>query len=77
MKFGTIYAQSRDRGKMFLTISIRKENQMFGLPLTTCFWLFGYTGLALIGTLIYALSGNYEGKSTEEKYHLDDWYNTF
>ena len=50
---------------------------MFGLPLTTCFWLFGYTGLALIGTLIYALSGNYEGKSTEEKYHLDDWYNTF
>ena len=55
----------------------RKENQMFGLPLTTCFWLFGYTGLALIGTLIYALSGNYEGKSTEEKYHLDDWYNTF
>ena len=50
---------------------------MFGLPWTTSFFIFCYPVILFVATLVYTLSGSYEGKKEEEEYGLDDWYITF
>jgi len=50
---------------------------MFGLPWSTTFFVIFWPLILLVGTLIYMLSGTYEGKKEEEEFNLDDWYKTF
>ena len=50
---------------------------MFGLPISTFILTFVWPILAMVGSLIYAITGNYEGKKMEEKYGEENWYNTF
>ena len=55
----------------------KEKNNMFGLPISTFLLTFVWPILAMVGSLIYAITGNYEGKKMEEKYGEENWYNTF
>lgn len=50
---------------------------IFGLPTITFIFTFVWPIAAMIGTLVYALTGRYEGKEMEEKYGEENWYKTF
>ena len=50
---------------------------VFGLPITTFILTFVWPVTAIIGTLVYSITGRYEVKDMEEKYGEENWYRTF
>jgi len=51
---------------------------ILGIDAVTFIVIFGVMALEIVGTVVYALTGRYEGDKIEQEYEdAEHWYKTF